>query len=352
MKKNTTIHLNSLSQASFVGLAQYTDLYCISIYLPHSFKSKISFHELVESLSNELELNRQLHKNQGLTLNSLKQHLNQIEPLIEEWAKSSETENISFFISQEQILAFSLPQAIPFKVYINDHFYIKPISQLPNSADGIKLLYLDRNRAWLFKMNHLAINRIGTFLNKSKKNRSSKVKLDFYEELKLFIETLSNTDETKIILAGRKNILKEFSSPRESKFFQELIFNPKKFHKDQLKIAAEPFLKSIEKAKEKKQLALANAQNSELKNISAATEIIKYSALGKIKALFLCKNKDVYGDFDMENDFVIIQPDPQGSTSLSNVAAINTIINNGQVFILDYHRMPSPQNKMHALINQ
>ncbi len=353
MKRNTGITLNPLSQEGFEELANHQDLYCISIYLPNSFKSEDSFEHLVGRLYKKLESNNQLHQNQGLTYISLKEHLNQIEPIITNWLKSNSPQNISFFISQERIQAFILPLETPFRIYINDHFYVKPISQLHNTESNIRLLYLEKNRARLFNMNQLEIKRIGAFSMKSKKELKHipNHKLDFYNGVKLFYNSIPRQKELTSVISGKGKLIDGFLKNTDLNFDEKLIFHPQTFQRNLLKIALQPLQNGLELEKQKKQLALAKSQKSRCKNIHDVSEIIKLSALGLVKTLFLSKNKDVYGDFDKENDFVIIQANGEGNTSLSNLAAINTIIHQGQVFLMDLQQMPNPKNKMHAIIN-
>lgn len=169
MTTNTDLLLNPLSNQGFQDLARHQDLYCISLYLPQSYKSDKSFEDLVFQISRKIEINTKLHQNQGLTSSALKEHLNQIEPTIAQWSSNLKPENICIFISQENTQAFVLPIETNFRVYINDHFYLKPISQLYNTDSLVRLLYLERDRARLFNISHLEINRIAALKMKLEK---------------------------------------------------------------------------------------------------------------------------------------------------------------------------------------
>lgn len=355
MTTNSDLLLNPLSNQGFQDLARHQDLYCISLYLPQSYKSDKSFDDLVFQISRKIEINTKLHQNQGLTSSALKEHLNQIEPTIAQWSSNLKPENICIFISQENTQAFVLPIETNFRVYINDHFYLKPISQLYNTDSLVRLLYLERDRARLFNISHLEINRIaalkmklemeGPFL---KANRSA-----FFKEVKKFQNIPFSESILKKVLCGEKNLIQEFLNygNMHQEFDEELVFNPQKFHRLLLKKEVKTILNAAKKERSKIQLSLAHSDSS-YKNIYDVSEILKYSAMGQIKSLFLQKNQDVYGAFDQENNFVIVQTQEQENTSLSNLAALNTINHQGEVFLMDDQQMPNLKNHMYAIINQ
>ena len=64
-------------------------------------------------------------------------------------------------------------------------------------------------------------------------------------------------------------------------------------------------------------------------------KIIELSVSGKITNLFINKEMDVYGEVDFENMFVIPVKENQKGSSLSNIAAIHTILNQGNVFLIN-----------------
>ena len=264
-------------------------------------------------------------------------------------------ENICIFISQENTQAFVLPIETNFRVYINDHFYLKPISQLYNTDSLVRLLYLERDRARLFNISHLEINRIAALKMKLEKegpflkaNRSA-----FFKEVKKFQNIPFSESILKKVLCGEKNLIQEFLNygNMHQEFDEELVFNPQKFHRLLLKKEVKTILNAAKKERSKIQLSLAHSDSS-YKNIYDVSEILKYSAMGQIKSLFLQKNQDVYGAFDQENNFVIVQTQEQENTSLSNLAALNTINHQGEVFLMDDQQMPNLKNHMYAIINQ
>lgn len=79
-------------------------------------------------------------------------------------------------------------------------------------------------------------------------------------------------------------------------------------------------------------------------------EIIKLSAQGEIQVLLLEKNKDLIGELDEENNYVIELNTEKNGTSLSNIAAVHTILNNGNVFVVEKEKMPNPSQPINAII--
>ena len=72
----------------------------------------------------------------------------------------------------------------------------------------------------------------------------------------------------------------------------------------------------------------------------------------KIRALLLEKGNDLFGELDEENDFVLPIKEENSGTSLSNIAAIHTILNKGNVFIIEKGNMPIPEKPINAIIKK
>lgn len=81
-------------------------------------------------------------------------------------------------------------------------------------------------------------------------------------------------------------------------------------------------------------------------------EILPAAFYGKVDALF-CENKaDIFGSFhkDENNSITVKQSEENDQTvSLMNVAAIQTFLNGGDVYLLKQEEMPNPASRISAL---
>lgn len=230
----TNFKIEELDWIDFEYLAKYKDLYCISIYLPIKSKSIHEIKKYIESISHTLKQSENHQSFQGLSLEIIQNHLRDLHFILNKWEREDFGFNLIVLQSNEITRAFRSRDVLPFKIYINHHFYLK---------------YL------VNKFNKTSHNLISS----KTKQKQHKV-----------------TD-----------------------------------HID---------------------------------------TIIKYSTKGKVKALFLERNSDLCGELDIENDYIMIHDDDEQTTSLSNVAAIQTALNQGDVYILEKKDMPIPSKPINAII--
>ena len=231
---SSKLYIAHISKTKFDFLAKYKDLYCISIYLPLSLKGtdvtkKIRY--ILFKQSDNSHLKREV---QGMNTESIETHLKEMSPIIKTWEESDSIKNISIFMSNEITEVFELKSVIKFRIYINDHFYLKYFIQELNN---------DSKKHQIFWKSEIVDNRL----------------------------------------------------------------------------------------------------------LDDVNQIIKLSAKGQIKVLFLTKDKDLFGELDEENDFVMTFNEDESGTSLSNLAAMKTIVNDGDVVILDENQMPNPNKLINAI---
>ena len=82
------------------------------------------------------------------------------------------------------------------------------------------------------------------------------------------------------------------------------------------------------------------------------SQIVLSSSKGLVKTLFLQKGNDVHGEFDSTNNYVLSDFEKKETTSLSNIAAIHTILNRGNIYELEKKYMPIQNKPMNAIIKK
>ena len=75
---------------------------------------------------------------------------------------------------------------------------------------------------------------------------------------------------------------------------------------------------------------------------SAATEVIPAAHYAQVSDLFIERNTHIWGSFnDKENKIVINETRKPNDECLINRAILKTIVNGGEVHILDREKMPT-----------
>jgi hypothetical protein len=83
---------------------------------------------------------------------------------------------------------------------------------------------------------------------------------------------------------------------------------------------------------------------------SEIEQVLPAAIEGKIEALFLENDKDIWGVYNPKKRQVRIDEDPlPTSVSLLNKAAAKTFLNGGKVYLLEREEMPNPYSKVNAL---
>lgn len=80
-------------------------------------------------------------------------------------------------------------------------------------------------------------------------------------------------------------------------------------------------------------------------------KIIPASINGKVDVLF-CENKsDIFGKYKQQGDTITVEQSEENNTTISlmNVAAVQTFLNGGEVYLLDKEDMPNPNSRINAL---
>ena len=81
-----------------------------------------------------------------------------------------------------------------------------------------------------------------------------------------------------------------------------------------------------------------------------AKDIVTAAVNGRIDTLFLPNDRDLYGTYDKENGHLAINESKEvRNVSLSHMVALNTILQNGNVYLLPSEEMPIKNTYFNAL---
>ena len=80
------------------------------------------------------------------------------------------------------------------------------------------------------------------------------------------------------------------------------------------------------------------------------SDIIPAAIQGRIDTLFIRKGDKVYGTYNAKNNCVILDSEKDEiNISLINLAAINTLLQGGNVFIMETQDMPHNKRPLNAI---
>jgi hypothetical protein len=341
----------SVSHSEFEDLARFQDLYCISICLPSSSNNHIPIKQIEDEIFKQADLGQYSSQQQyGLTREAVWEHLKEVKKILDLCHQKEPELSLIILISRVEVKSFFIPLTREFDVYVNDHFYLKPLTQLFNDDRKLMILHLQKEKAELvFEKNTLAQNII-TIENRYPENLDTK---DFFENVNL---KLHNLDKGKVpwILAGDKALTHSFlNGSKYENLFQHILDIPEGQENQRLlRRKAWRLLTEYQEEKVNQYISQFTKNASDFNLSSDLDEIVLQAFQGKVKTLFLTEGKDVYGEFDAKNDFVLSNLPQKEGASLSNLAAVYTSLNKGNVYHVDVEKMPFSQKPMNAIFTQ
>lgn len=375
------------SVKDFTELANIQDLHCISLFIPTSRAGEIVDKKLGQlSLKNEIKKLKNELKEYQLKEHEIDNLLFPAYNLMNDyhfWRNQSDC--LVIFLSQEGMKKYSCPIDQPLKTYIADHFYLLPLIPLLNMDGKFFILSLSLNKVSLFEasthtITHIEIDdlipeeleevvgydyedkslqyRTGNMSNKSAifhGHGSGKDDKDletekFFKAIDNGIMSILKNESAPLILACVDEhfpVYKKHSSYKNI-YNQHISGNHDETDPYTLHEMAWPIIKPhFEKIELQKRDEIINKKPN-LKTSFDLNDIVPAVFDGKIDTIFIHKDEDRYGIYDLLNRSLIIdEADKIGQASLFNMAAIQTILKGGKVYLtLD---MPLKGSSINAL---
>jgi hypothetical protein len=350
---DSTLFFSHLDKENFRFLAGYRDLFCISIFVPGELKAT----EVIEQISTEMDL---IYKsdplkleNQGLDKTVEHQYMRQVRRILEEWEQHEEKKALAFFISNELMEVVQLSTSLPFKFYLSDHFYLKPIADSFNSDSEFLFVFLSSSKVKAYLVNQSSIERIGQIKDLPQQEPHKNSSLATYSKtIDKWIKEALPID-LKIVLVGSPVLIEALSNLHQTettRFIRSIPIDSKQVTYKQIRKLTGETIRKLQDYSLKKCLRRIKEKDTPYALVSNIEKILSYSLKGKIKHLFLSKEKESFGEFDDENDFVLPLSSEENHSSLSNIAALHTIQNKGNVYLLSQEALPNTQSSINAVI--
>lgn len=375
-----------LTKKTFKELATVHDQHCVSIYVPtqrsgNNKKGKLYLKNVLKEVKTDLY-------DYGLNDHEIEEYLHIASGLLDDthfWSDLSDC--LVIFIKDHKTNYFTLPIRFPSFKYVSDHFYLLPMLKLFNNDGRFYLLNLSLQNVKLYEGSQYFLTEIkidesvpvnleevvgSDFKDKSIQFRTGQGgeagviyhgqgvgKDDKQIELEKFmravdygIRKLLADDNAPLILACVDYYYPVFKkiTAYSNLLDQHISGNHEYTDAFELHEMAWELVRDIFKQEMKAKIQDFSSSSMTNKTSFDLNDIIPAAIDGRIDVLFVCQNEDRYGQYDKVNRTLIIDEHLSfGEASLFNIAAVNTWLNGGKVYVLKPDEMPVKETKLNAM---
>lgn len=370
-----------LDRETFTSLAAQRSDICLTIYLPtHSSGKEVNEQQDLILFKNMLQKSQKLLEEKKTDPALIQQMLQPgFELLRDDQFWLNQQEGLACFITEDSFRYLHLPVTVQEKVYCNNSFMLGPLMSLVGNNEQFYLLAFSKHNAKLFLADAFGMKEIpvegmpngmddvihfeekgdqmlfrtgssggGQGANYHGMNSNPDHKTDianYLEEVDKTIwkEVLSDKHIPLMLAAVDylQPIYRKIS--RYQNIAEEALTGnfehekPTNIHK-QAKEKMQPYFeRRQQQALERYYNASAGALTS-----SIPDDVIPATYYGQVDALFVEKGSHLWGTFDAnENKIVIHETEQPKDECLLNNAIAQTILHNGDVFILEKDKMPA-----------
>ena len=374
--------MNKLSQDELKTLMGKHPGLCISIFMPtfrtgaESQQNQIRFRNLLRSAEEKLLA-------AGLRSQELKELLEPAQALpgnVLFWRRQSD--GLALFLCAGLFRCFCLPEAFDELIVVADRFHIRPLLPVLRNDRRFYILALSQKEVRLLEGTGQSVREIELEalpksldealqydeIEKQVRFRTGSVSggtgmamvsghggvaddtkdnlLKYFRMIDRGLHDRLKAEQAPLVLAGVEYL---FPIYREANTFPYLIeegipgnprgINPESLYRMALKIVG-PFFQKAEND------ALAQYRQSSGTGLTSADirEIVPETVHGRVGMLFIAAGSRNWGTFNRESGTIELHRKPEAENEdLLEIAAIQTYLNGGSVFILPPKKMPEPK---------
>lgn len=381
--------MNAFSVKIFKELAHIHHAHSISIYIP-THRAGMEVNEKIDQLNLKNQVQKVTRELESMKLDNreIDQLLAPVNGLLEDtgfW--SNQSEGLAIFCNKERFEFYTLPVVFQEFTYVSDHFYLTPMISYLNDDGKFYLLALSLSEVKVFEGFSHQINEVtandmlpgqledvvgydvtekhlqyrtgqtGTentlYHGHGKGTESEK-----HEVLKYFravndglMKIIQNQNRPLVIATvdylfpmykevnEYKNLVKGFIAGNPEHADAVLLHNKAKA------LLQDYFSRHRMKFWQKFEYALKNNPVS-----FDEEEIISAAYNHRVETLIVKKHENLWGVFDPETNTVSLrEQQPQFKSCMINLAAVHTILNGGNVYVMEPGEMPEPGVKLNAI---
>ncbi|PSR13915.1 MAG: hypothetical protein DA408_12105 [Bacteroidetes bacterium] len=382
--------MKTFTKAQFQTLAKFTDGLCVSFYLPtHRAGQEVLEHVDQLTLKNQIKQVVTNLEHRGFSPPDINNFLAALRVLTDDgYFWRHQTEGLALFVANGHFAYFNLPFAVEPYVYIAHGFYLKPLVPLLANDGEFYLLTLDLHEVALYRGNQQGLtplhldpplpqrleNVVGEdYRPKFLGYRAGKVGghqqaffygpgewqadkkeeiLHFFKAVDHVIVPVLNEDPQPLVVAAQDYLLPIYQAANTYRhlFNAGITGNPTEqplaaLHQKCWDLLAAHFAEEQEQLAEQVQIFRDTPRTS-----TDIKEVVPAALNGQVAALFLDREAEIWGRYDPKNAKTEIQPEQDiANTSLTNLAAIQVLLNGGTVFLTDRETLPLSYAPVNAL---
>jgi hypothetical protein len=370
-----------LSKEELKELTDFRGERCVSIYLPtHRAGFEVNEKQDAIVLKNALQSVNTSLQQQGLNSQTIEQLLKPgFELYNNETFWNNQLDGLAVFMADGYFKAVKLPYAVNEESYLNHSFLVGPllpavtqnqdfyllalskhdavfyqgnafglervaVAGLPNGMDDV-VHFEEKDNQQLFRQGGKGGNGSASFHGHGEGQPDDKGNLAIYfqeVDKTLFAEVLHDKN-APLVLAGVEYLIPIYRGLSKYNFIAEGAITGNQEHESPnvLYTKAREILEPYFKQRTTKALQNYYNQIATPLTSSMPEKVIPASFYAQISDLFVCKGEHIWGRFNEADNQLEIHPEKQdGDECLINQAAVKTMENGGDVFVLEKEQMP------------
>jgi hypothetical protein len=292
-----------------------------------------------------------------------------------------QSEGLAVFFSPDEFQRYRIPIRVQELNIISQRYYIKPLLSLLSGDGRFFLLALDQKIIKLFQGSKYSINEIklpkGTFVslkdyfqfeeadksyqlyggNTATEGASffthGSVRMDaavhkekileFFKLVNKGVFQVIKNENAPLVLAGVEYLIPLYKEANSYPYLagESLDINPEGLKNEELHRSAWEIVHPMFEKNRMKALKLYEQFSGNGRASSSIEEVVKAAFNKKVESLFVNKDAQVWGKYNPEEDEVIVdEAHSESNEELLDLAAVQTFVNNGSVFVLGKDKMP------------
>lgn len=379
----------SFSRETFIELAHYSSYQCISVYIP-THRAGVEVNEQANQIrfKNALQKIAATLKERGIDQNMIQSYLQPGYDLLEEemfWRNQSN--GLAVFIAPDFFKYIKMPITPTEEIVFNTGFYLNPLIPVISAKEYFYLLLISKKQAKLYRVDAFNIEYIpvdgmprgmddvvhfeqkdgkevfrlgGSGAGMGSFHGMGEGRPDDKEHAAIYLEEVDETlwkeilhaENVPLLLAGVEYMVAIYRQVTGyNNIWNDALtgnfdrHDVNSIHQVALEKMKPYFLQRTAKVLNE----YGNKSGTGLTS-SIAEDIIPAAYYGRVSVLFVQKDEHIWGTFDENtNELTLHENRQEEDECLLDKAAIKTIKNGGEVFILEKTQMPA-DSKMAALM--
>ncbi|MBG6233682.1 hypothetical protein IWX76_000237 [Pedobacter sp. CAN_A7] len=369
-----------ITKEAFKELLQFQNSACVSIYIPtHRSGMQVNEKQDVIVFKNALQAAQSSLQQQGLTPPEIEKLLKPALKLVgDDHFWNNQAEGLAVFISQGFDKIIHLPFTVPEKCYVNATFYLTPLLPAMLKTKEFYLLALSKHDAKFYQGNEFGLQLVeveglpngmddvvhfeekegrqlfrkgggsgaeigGSHGHEGPNDDKANITTYFQEVDRTLMAEVLHDKNAPLLLAGVEYLIPIYKSVSKYKpILEEAITGNQEREAVQalFEKAKKPLIPYFEQrtkeALEKYYTQIATAATS-----SMPEKVIPASHYAQVSELFIAKGQHLWGTFNKnDNQLEVHEQKQPGDACLLNQAAVQTLSNGGNVYMLDQDQMP------------